>query len=218
MRRCAECEVSFSGDLSRCPLCGHALHGDAVPAAFPVSEVERTSKLARRLLAAATLACIAVAIIGGIAAGAHALGIAALSAALAISYLFLRNVIVHSPDFLRILERYFLLLLGVAALWFVGTGSTAVTTYAIPLISTAAIVLNTMLLAVYRTMFVSGYAKYLLYNLVIGVAPLAFALLGLTDWPVPAFIDAGAAVVLGILLLAFARKQSAEEARKLFSA
>jgi len=55
-------------------------------------------------------------------------------------------------------------------------------------------------------------------NLVIGVAPLAFVLLGLTDWPVPAFIDAGAAVVLGILLLAFARKQSAEEARKLFSA
>lgn len=218
MRRCDSCGVTFSGDLPRCPLCGRPLAGDPVPAAFPVNEVHRTSKLARRLLAAATLTCISAAIIGGIALRAPVPGIIAICAAFAITYLFLRNIMVHTPDFLRIVERYFLLLLGVAALWFAGTGSLTVATYVIPLISTSAILFNTVLLAAYRSAFVSGYAKYLLYNLVLGLAPLVFVFLGLATWPVPACINAAAAVILGILLAALARKQSAEEARKLFSA
>lgn len=218
MRRCDSCDVSFSGDLPRCPLCGAALHGTPTPAAFPVNEVHRTSKLARRLLAAATLACIAATIAGGAVLHASVPGIVTVCAAFAITYLFLRNIMVHTPDFLRIIERYFLLMLGVAALWFAGTGSPTVATYVIPLISTSAILFNTMLLAVYRSAFVSGYAKYLLYNLVLGLVPLVFVFLGLATWPVPACVNAAAAVILGILLTALARKQSAEEARKLFSA
>lgn len=218
MKSCDECKVSFSGDLRRCPLCGKVLKGTATPSEFPAREVHHTSKRARRLLGVATLACIAATIIGGITLHASALGIVVICAALALTYIFLHNVIVHSPDFLRIIERYFLLLIGVAALAFIGTGNTIISTYAIPLISTAAIVFNTVLVAMYRSIFVSGYAKYLLYNLVLGLVPLVFVFTGLVSLPIPAYIDAAASVLLAAVLAILARKQSAEEARKLFSA
>ena len=64
------------------------------------------------------------------------------------NYLFVRNILVHRPDFLRVIVRYFLILLALAAVWFVVTGNLAVTTFVIPGICLVALVFDTVLLAV----------------------------------------------------------------------
>lgn len=93
-----------------------------------------------------------------------------------------------------------------------------VTTFVIPGICLVALVFDAVLVAVFRGTFVSGYAKYLLFDVVLGLIPLALVALGLATWDVPANVSALTASVLLLALLVFTRKQLVAEVRKLFSA
>lgn len=218
MRRCSKCGVAFTGDLDRCPLCQAELEGEAEPSVFPVNAVRKSGAVALAVLAFVTGAClIALPFLG------HLLDIPgdivlAVCVGLALNYLFVRNIIVHIPDFLRVVARYFLILLAIAAAWFLVTGNLIVTTFVIPGICLTAIVYDVVLVAVFRGTFVSGYAKYLLFDVVLGVAPLALSILGLTTWDVPAYASALSACVFLLALLVFTRRQLLAEMRKLFSA
>lgn len=87
-----------------------------VPSVFPPNSFERKSTRVRTVLAVLTLICIAlIALLGG-TAGGSALAVGAPCAAVALNWLFVRNMIVHAPDFIRVVERYFLVLLAVAGL------------------------------------------------------------------------------------------------------
>ena len=188
-----------------------------VPSVFPPNSFERKSTRVRTVLAVLTIICIAlIALLGG-TAGGSALAVGAPCAAVALNWLFVRNMIVHAPDFIRVVERYFLVLLAVAGLWFLSTGNLIVTTYVIPGLCLLALAFNAVLLIAFRGSFVTGYAKYLIYEMLLGLVPLALLAAGLITWP-PLAIAAGtaAAALLAILLLV-GRKQLAAEARKLFS-
>ncbi len=217
MMKCDECGVDFTGSLTRCPLCGSVLEGAPTPSPFPVGPIQRVSTFARRTLAALTGACIAATIIGALVLQASWLSTVGLCAAIVIAYLFVRNLIVHTPDVLRITERYFLVLLALCAVWFIVAGNTLATTYVIPFICLAAILFNSVLVVVQRGAFVAGYAKYLLYNVVLGFAPLVLVATGLTETALPAIASAVGACVLAVLVGVLARTQTADEARKLFS-
>ena len=75
-----------------------------------------------------------------------------------------------------------------------------------------------VLLAVFRGTFVSGYAKYLLFDVALGLIPLALSALGLTTWDVLANVSALVASVFLLGLVVFTRKQLVAEERTLFSA
>lgn len=217
MMHCDECGVGFSGDLTHCPLCGNLLDGNPAPPVFPIGTVQHASKAAKRFLAALTVLCLAVIVVGGNLLGASALSMLALSAAVVIAYVFVRNLVLHTPDILRVAERYFLVLLAFCIIWFLATGNSVATTYVIPFICLTATLFNTVLLVVQRGAFVAGYAKYLIYNIVLGIVPIVFVFTGIVYNPVPSYISAAAAIALGLVLAITARKQSADEARKLFS-
>ena len=135
-----------------------------------------------------------------------------------VNYLFVRNILTHTPDFLRVVARYFLVLLAIAAIWFLVSRNPVVTTFVIPGICLVALVFDGVLLAVFRGTFVSGYAKYLLFDVGLGLIPLALQALGLTTWDVPSLVSALTASVFLLGLVVFARKQLTAEIRKLFSA
>ena len=112
----------------------------------------------------------------------------------------------------------FLVLLAIAAIWFLVSRNPVVTTFVIPGICLVALVFDGVLLAVFRGTFVSGYAKYLLFDVGLGLIPLALQALGLTTWDVPSLVSALTASVFLLGLVVFARKQLTAEIRKLFSA
>lgn len=218
MMRCGKCGVEFSGDLDRCPLCQAELAGTPEPAVFPTNEVRKSGTVALMVLAFVSGACLLVALFLG-----HVLslpGDIVLTACLAllVNYLFVRNILMHSPDFLRVVVRYFLVLIALAAIWFLVTRNPLVTTFVIPGICLVALVFDAVLVAVFRGTFVSGYAKYLLFDVALGLIPLALAALGLVTWDVPAYASALVASVLLLALAVFTRKQLLSEVRKLFSA
>lgn len=218
MRACDECGVEYSGDLRHCPLCGTPLQGDAVPPAFPVQQAKAPSKTARRVLGALTLMAMVAVPLAAATAESPLWPAVFTDGALLVNYLFLRNVIVHNPDFLRVAERWFLALLAVALLWWLATGAPWVVSLVVPGLCLAALVTNTVLVAVFRDRFVRGYAKYLLYDVALGFVPAVLVLAGWVQWPILAWASAGAAGVLTLSLLLLTRRQVAAEVRKLFTA
>jgi hypothetical protein len=218
MKACEKCGVEFTGALNRCPLCQSELKGQAEPSVFPQNEVRKSGVFALKVLAFATGMCLLAMVFVGYLFGLS-LGIVITACiALAMNYLFVRNIIVHRPDFLRVVTRYFLFLLAVALLWFLLTGNLIVTTFVIPGICLVALVTDVVLIAIFRDTFVSGYAKYLLFDVALGLAPLALIALGLTTWEVPAFVSALVSSAFLLWVLVFMRQQLMAEIRKLTSA
>lgn len=191
--------------------------GAPVPSVFPPNTFERKGTRARTVLAVLTLICIALIVLVGASSGGSALAVGAPCAAVALNWLFVRNMIVHAPDFIRVVERYFLVLLAVAGLWFLSTGNLVVTTYVVPSLCMLALAFNAVLLIAFRGPFVTGYAKYLIYEVLLGLVPLALLAAGLITWPPLALAAGAAAAALLAILLLVGRKQLAAESRKLFS-
>jgi hypothetical protein len=217
MRGCDKCGVEFTGELDRCPLCLSELTGQAEPSVFPQNKVRKSGVAALKVLAFATGICLlAMAFVGHLLS--LSLGIViTVCLALVMNYLFVRNILVHSPDFLRVVIRYFLFLLAVALLWFLFTSNLLVTTYVIPGICLVALVTDTVLIAIFRGTFVSGYAKYLLFDVALGLAPLILVALGLTTWDILAYISALVSSAFLLWVLIFMRQRLLAEIRKLLS-
>lgn len=203
--------------LHRSPACEAALARSPEPSPFPPNTFQRKSTGVRTLLLLLTLACMAAIVALGAKLGGTVATVGLPCAAVALNWLFVRNMMVHAPDFFRVVERYFLVLLAVGALWFLATGNLFATTFAIPGLCLIALTFNAVLVIAYRDTFVAGYAKYLLYELALGTVPPVLALAGLATWPYLAWTAAAAAAGLLAVLLLLTRKQLAAELRKLFA-
>lgn len=218
MQACPRCGVSYTGELGRCPLCSIRLEGKAVPGAFPVQRAQAPRKASRRVLWISTLAAAAAAVIAGAVSGSAPWPVVLTCLALLVNYLLLRNMIVHRPDLLRMAERWFLALLAIAVLWWLATGAPWVAALAIPSVCLGALVTNTVLVAAFRDTFVQGYAKYLVYDAVLGLAPLILVATGWVEWPWLCYASAAATVLLTLTLLLLTRRQLADELHKMLTA
>lgn len=218
MRRCNKCGIGLTGDLDKCPLCQSDLVGDAAPAVFPRNETKKSGSMALKVLAFATGVCLLLMVLLWQLLSLPGTIVLTVCLALVMNYLFVRNILTHSPDFLRVVARYFLILLAMAGVWFLLTQNFAITTFVIPGICLVALVFDTVLVSVFRGTFVTSYAKYLLFDVLLGLTPLALVALGLTTWSILAYASAFAASVFFLGLVVFMRKQLVAEVRKLFSA
>lgn len=142
MRHCPSCQINYNGELDRCALCGTTLTGTPSPSPFPHIPLKKVSKRARRILAASTLALLIAWIVACIALNLPWTVCVAASVALVLNYLFIRNIMTHSPNTLRAIKRYFLVVMAMALLWFFATGSSVVSSYVIPIISLGCYILR----------------------------------------------------------------------------
>lgn len=218
MRHCAKCGVDVSGNLDLCPLCQGPLTGEPSEAVFPSNQVRRSGTMALRVLAFVTGVCVLVMVFLGWMVHLSGEVVATACIALLVNYAFVRHMITRAPDFLRLVARYFLVLLALAFVWFALTRSLIVTTYVIPAICLLALVFDAVLVCVFRGTFVSSYAKYLLFDVVLGICPLLLNALGLTTWNIPADVSALVACVLLLALVVFTRERLLAEIRKLLTA
>lgn len=218
MKYCSCCKVRLTGKLDVCPLCQAHLCGYATPAVFPDNTVKKSGIVALAVLGFTTGVCLLVMIFLGFLLTIPFNIVAPVCLALVLNYLLVRNILIHAPDFLRVIARYFLLLLVLAALWFAISGDKIISTFIIPGICLVALVFDAVLVIIFRGTFVGDYAKYLLFDVILGLTPLLLVAFHLCTWDVPALISALVACVLLLGLLVFTRRQLIAEVRKLFSA
>ena len=126
--------------------------------------------------------------------------------------LFINSAILHVPRPLRLMFRYFYIMLAIALVWFVATMNHVVTMFVIPITCLVSLVFDVVLLIVLRAKAIDEYAKYLAFDIVAGLMPLTFIPLGWAPWDVLVSL----LVLLGLLV--FARRQLFSEFGKQFSA
>lgn len=218
MRHCDTCDISYTGDVDRCALCGSELVGVAVASPFPDIPITKTKNRAKAWLAVGTVALLAVVLVlcwwREARVGAYIAG----AAAVILNYIFVRNVVVHSPNFLRIIQRYSLLVMAMVVLCVIGTGNTDVATFVVPAVSLAAIFFNGVLLVVLRSEMISGYGKYLMYDVAFGAVPLILMACGLVTWAPLSIASACCAGAFAAGLFILARRHVTDEAKRLFNA
>lgn len=218
MIECSKCGIKINGDIDRCPLCHNEVTGKATPSVFPHNETKKSGSLALMVLAFVTGVCLLVMIFLWQILSLPGDIVLTICVGLIINYLFVRNILTHNPNFLRVIVRYFLILLAIAAVWFLLTWNLIITTFVIPGICLVALIFDTVLVSIFKSTFVAGYAKYLLFDVLLGLTPLALIGLGLTTWNILAYICAFAASVFFLGLVVFMHRQLIAEIRKLFTA
>ena len=208
MKHCDACTVDFTGDMARCPLCQNELRGEASPAAFPAQQIYlRPRRLAVEII---TFVTGAILLLHGFLSYLFSWPIpiaSASAAALIISVLFINSAILHVPRPLRLMFRYFYIMLAIALVWFVATMNHVVTMFVIPITCLVSLVFDVVLLIVLRAKAIDEYAKY-----------LAFIPLGWAPWDVLVMVSGLVSLLVLLGLLVFARRQLFSEFGKQFSA
>lgn len=143
-------------------------------------------------------------------------GVAATVAfALTVNYLFVRNIILHSPSVFRSVVRYFLVIIALAYIWYAATGNQNAIDFIIPGISITSLVFDSILIILLSRQFTGTYSKYILFNIAIGLIPLAFLATRAVENPLPSALNLAAAIGTGIVLCLSMGRQLADELKRL---
>ena len=218
MKYCSHCKVDFSGDLDRCPLCQQPLTGTPSPAVFPHAAIVKPQRL---MISFVFFGSGAAVLTTALLCGLRVIppNIALLVSGVVIANgLFMRNLIVQNPGFVRGASRYLLLLIGLALLCYLFLQADIITSLVIPIICLSALVFDVLLLLVRRRQFAAEFAKYLICDVICGFIPLVLVLLGFARWPILAFVCAFCSAMLGLFVFVFHRQELFGGTSKLFNA
>lgn len=134
------------------------------------------------------------------------------------NFLFVRNIIRRSVGFVRAASRYYFILIALCLLWYLTTHFAPVVEVALPILCITGLAFDFCLALVLHTNVVRDYAKYLFFDVPIGLLPLLLAVLGACGLGPLAIISAGLSGALFLTLVLFVRKNVVAEAEKFFSA
>ncbi|MFT4231771.1 MAG: DUF6320 domain-containing protein [Leucobacter sp.] len=203
MSRCAECAVGIEGEWTRCPLCGAAVAGEAIPSPLPAVPLKFSRRRVLQVLFLVSIAVILVSFVAqllfsrenGIGALRSVwLGIASMWLVVLMAVRKRRNVAKGTV--------YLVVLAGlICAYWDFLTGWHGwALSYAIPIVCAAAIAALLITVRLMRT----ETGEHILYSgvtVLLGLVPLVFLALGWVRDPLPSRICGGLSLIALLLHL-----------------
>lgn len=217
MRHCPDCKVDFTGDLTRCPLCGQLLSGETTSSPFPSIRLQHKSHRVRILLGILTLFFLFLILTLGFIFHSSPGLILAGVLVVAINYLFVHTILAHSPDFIRAIQRYIIVLVLMAFLGWLGLGVDLFPSFVIPITCLIGSTFDLVLLEIFRSRLISDYAKYVFLAVVIGFLPLIIVFTRAANYLALSYLSIFASLVLLFVLLISWRKEILSELHRLFN-
>lgn len=204
MRWCEDCGVHVEGRWTRCPLCGHALVGEARPGPLPDVPLRFTWRRVLRVLFLTSLGVIALSFLAQLLFRPDGMGaLREIWLGIAATWLVVLMAISKRRNPAKSIVYLVVLVSGVCIYWDYLTGwSGWALDIALPVLCSASIIGLLITVRVVR-IAVSDYVVYSGLTVLFGLAPLVFLALGWVEHRLPSLICGmlSLAVVAALLML-----------------
>lgn len=178
MRKCNKCKISYTGNINRCPLCQGKLIGEKEESPFPKIHEHKTTVLHKILLFTTISIGVIFAFLEYLIHKDFIITKYAVFGLLTI-YILVIAVIKKYKNILKMMNRYFIIILILVFLWFLITKSLIITTYIIPILCIVILIFNNITMLVLKDSYIDKFLNVILLDCLIGFIPALLMFLNL---------------------------------------
>lgn len=179
MRKCNKCQISYTGNIERCPLCQGKLTGEKEASPFPQIHDHKKKILYKILLFTAVSIGIVFAFLEYLIHKEFTITKYAVLGLFTI-YTLAIVIIRKYKNILKMMNKYFIIILILLFAWFLLTKSLIITTYIIPIFCMAILIFNSITMLVLKDTYIDKFLGIILLDCLIGLIPALFNLFNLT--------------------------------------
>ena len=212
MLKCKKCNIEYNGNLKYCPLCQAELTGTVSESVFPKLKKEKKGLLYKILLYVSLFSGILFTFIEYTVSKSFYIS-KFVWLGLITNYILIRILLENYKNPLKILSRYFLIILIVFFVLYFIIKKLFITTYLIPILCLVIFVFNSITMMVLK----DNYIKTIILNFFIGVIPLLLVYFKLSTFELLSYIFVVVHLLIFLGLIIFYHNNILEELKKLFS-
>lgn len=178
MRKCKKCQISYTGNINRCPLCQGKLIGEIASSPFPKIKKTKEKILYKVLLFTSIAIGIIFAFVEYLIHKELIITKYAIFGLFTI-YILVISVITKYKNILKMMNKYFIIILFLMFFWFIITKSLIITTYIIPIVCIVILIFNSITMLVLKDSYINKFLSIILLDCLIGFLPALLLILNL---------------------------------------
>ena len=216
MKKCKKCNIEYNGNLELCPLCQTELIGKKCESVFPRLKNTKETLLYKILLFVSFSIAILFAFTEYMISKELTIS-KFIVLGLLTNYVLVKFILKNYKDVLKMMNKYFWIILILFFAWYFVTKSLIITTYLIPILCLVIFAFNSITMLVLKDNYIIKFAKTILLDCVIGLIPLLLVYLKLSTFPVLSYICAILDLLVFTGLIIFCKDNIINELKKIFN-
>lgn len=216
MRKCNKCNIEFNGNFEMCPLCNSRMTGKKTDNVFPKIKTSNPTLLYKVLSFVSFAIGVLFAFTEYIISKSFYIN-KFVVLGLVTNYILVKFILKNYKDVLKMMNKYFLIILILFFTWFLATKSLIITTYLIPILCIIIFVFNSITMLVLKNPYIIKFVKTILLDCLIGLIPLILVVFKLTTFEILSYICAILGLLAFVGLLIFCKEDIIEEFKKVFN-
>lgn len=217
MKKCNKCNIHFSGNIKYCPLCQNKLTDDSSPSVFPKNIKREKDTILFKILffISIVISIISLFLEFIITRKLHYSFFTILG--LITNLILLIFILKNNQNVLKMMAKYFYVILALLFVWYFVTKSLIITTYIIPSLCIVIYIFNSITMIVLKNYYFTKYTGIILVDAIIGLIPMLLVFLNLTTINILAYICLLLDIFIFLAILIFCKEIIIDEVKKLFS-
>lgn len=217
MKKCLNCNLNISGNISECPLCQNTLNGKKSVSVFPSNTKRKKDDVLFKILIFISVIISGITVIIEYYLSSNINWSLFIILGLLTAIVSIYFMIINFDNVVKMISKYFILLLILLFVWFIATRNLIITTYIIPITCIVMLTFNSIVLAFLKDYYKSQYISTLFTDIIIGFIPLILILTNLTTNSFIAVMCIFINIVIIISLFIFFKKELLSEIEKRFT-
>ena len=216
MRKCNKCKIDYNGNLNYCPLCQNTLKGTKSESVFPKLKEARKPLLYKLLLFISFAIGVLFSFFEYMITSNLKIS-KCVWLGLITNYILLKFIFKNYKDILKMMNKYFWVILFILIIWFLIIRSLFITTYLIPILCLIMFIFNSITMIVLKDNYLIKFGKTIVLDCIIGFIPLLLVYLNLSTFKLLSYCCAVIDFLMLTGLIIFCKDNIIEELKKIFN-
>lgn len=216
MSKCKKCNIEYNGNLDLCPLCQTELVGEKSESVFPKLKNTKETILYKILLFVSFSIGVLFAFTEYMISKELTIS-KFIVLGLLTNYVLVKFILKNYKDVLKMMNKYFWIILILFFAWYFVTKSLIITTYLIPILCLVIFAFNSITMLVLKDDYIMKFSKTILLDCVIGLIPLLLVFLKLSTFPLLSYICGVLDLLIFTGLIIFCKDNIINELKKIFN-